>query len=130
MLSNELQLPLVKCVFNQMQSNGELPEIPEFGGSIEPTIITGVDALGRGHDLANLTQALQIISNFPEVMQTINQDNLALRVFTAAHIDTTGLVKSPEQIAQDRQQQMEMYQQQVATDAAGQAAVAQAKQTQ
>lgn len=113
-----------------MQSNGELPEIPEFGGRIEPTIITGVDALGRGHDLANLTQALQIISNFPEVMQTINQDNLALRVFTAAHIDTTGLVKSPEQIAQDRQQQMEMYQQQVATDAAGQAAVAQAKQTQ
>lgn len=130
LLSNELQLPLVKCIFNQMQSNGELPEIPEFGGSIEPTIITGVDALGRGHDLANLTQALQIISNFPEVMQTINQDNLALRVFTAAHIDTTGLVKSPEQIAQDRQQQMEMYQQQVATDAAGQAAVAQAKQTQ
>ena len=127
LLSNELQLPLVRCVFNQMQSNGSLPEIPEFGGSIEPTIITGVDALGRGHDLANLTQALNLLVNFPEVMQTIKQDNLALRVFTAAHIDTTGLVKTPEEIQADREAAMQQYQQQVATDAAGQAAVAQAR---
>lgn len=110
-----------------MQSNGSIPEIPEFGGSIEPTIITGVDALGRGHDLANLTQALNLLVNFPEVMQTIKQDNLALRVFTAAHIDTTGLVKTPEEIQADREAAMQQYQQQVATDAAGQAAVAQAR---
>ena len=120
-------MPLVRCVFNQMQSNGSIPEIPEFGGSIEPTIITGVDALGRGHDLANLTQALNLLVNFPEVMQTIKQDNLALRVFTAAHIDTTGLVKTPEEIQADREAAMQQYQQQVATDAAGQAAVAQAR---
>lgn len=128
LLSNELQMPLVKCIFNQMQSNGQLPDFGEFGSRIEPTIVTGVDALGRGHDLANLTQAMTILSQFPEVMQSVNQSNLALRVFTSAHIDPTGLIKTPEQIEQERQAQMQMYQQQVATDTAGQVVANQASQ--
>ena len=120
---------MVRTVYNQMQSNGSLPEIPESSGvEIEPTIITGVDALGRGHDLNNLAQAMQLLANFPEVMQSVNQDNLALRVFTAAHIDTTGLIKSPEELQAEREEAMQQYQQQVATDAAGQAAVEQVKQ--
>lgn len=128
LLSNELQLPLVRCIFNQMQSNGSLPELPNLGVDIEPTIITGVDALGRGHDLANLTQAMQLLANFPEVMQSVNQSNLALRVFTAAHIDTTGLIKTPEELEAERQRMMQQYQQQVATDTAGQVAVEEARQ--
>lgn len=128
LLSNELQMPLVKCIFNQMQSNGQLPDFGEFGSRIEPTIVTGVDALGRGHDLTNLTQAMTILSQFPEVMQSVNQSNLALRVFTSAHIDPTGLIKTPEQIEQERQAQMQMYQQQVATDTAGQVVANQASQ--
>ena len=128
LLSNELQMPLVKCIFNQMQSNGQLPDFGEFASRIEPTIVTGVDALGRGHDLANLTQAMTILSQFPDVMQSVNQSNLALRVFTSAHIDPTGLIKTPEQIEQERQAQMQMYQQQVATDTAGQVVANQAAQ--
>lgn len=111
-----------------MQSNGSLPELPNLGVDIEPTIITGVDALGRGHDLANLTQAMQLLANFPEVMQSVNQSNLALRVFTAAHIDTTGLIKTPEELEAERQRMMQQYQQQVATDTAGQVAVEEARQ--
>lgn len=123
LLSQELQLPLVECVYNQMQSTGELPVINEQLAKIEPTIITGVDALGRGHDLANLSQALQILSNFPEVMQTINTGNLATRVFTAAHIDVTGLVKTPEEIAAEQQAAMQQYAQQQGVDAEAQMAV-------
>lgn len=127
LLSNELQMPLVKCIFNQMQSNGQLPDFGEFSSKIEPTIVTGVDALGRGHDLTNLTQAMTILAQFPEIMQSVNQSNLALRVFTSAHIDPTGLIKTPEQIEQERQAQMQMYQQQVATDTAGQVVADQAR---
>lgn len=123
LLSQELQLPLVECVYNQMQSTGELPVIKEQLAKLEPTIITGVDALGRGHDLANLSQALQILSNFPEVMQTINTGNLATRVFTAAHIDITGLVKTPEEIAAEQQAAMQQYAQQQGVDAEAQMAV-------
>ena len=128
LLSNELQMPLVKCIFNQMQSNGQLPDFGEFDSKIEPTIVTGVDALGRGHDLTNLTQAMTILAQFPEIMQSVNQSNLALRVFTSAHIDPTGLIKTPEQIEQERQAQMQMYQQQVATDTAGQVVADQARE--
>lgn len=127
LLSNELQTPLVSCIFNQMQSNGQLPDFGEFASKIEPTIVTGVDALGRGHDLTNLTQAMTILAQFPEIMQSVNQSNLALRVFTSAHIDPTGLIKTPEQLEQERQAQMQMYQQQVATDTAGQVVADQAR---
>ena len=123
LLSQELQLPLVSCVFNQMQSNGSLPQINEQTASIEPTIITGVDALGRGHDFANLAQALQVLAQFPDIMQTINQNNLAMRIFTSAQIDATGLVKSPEQLAQEQQAQMEQYAAQQGIDAQAQMAV-------
>lgn len=127
LLSQELQYPLVSCVYNQMQANGALPIVDESMAKIEPTIITGVDALGRGQDLANLTQALQMMSNFPEFMQTINVGNLATRIFTAAHIDITGLVKSPEQLAMEQQaamqQQMQAYGAQTAMDAEAQMAI-------
>lgn len=127
LLSNELQLPLVNCIYNQMESSGQLPDFGKLKEKLEPTIVTGVDALGRGHDLANLTQAMTILAQFPDILQAVNQNNLALRVFTSAHIDPTGLIKTPQQIEQERQAQMQMYQQQVATDTAGQVAVDQAR---
>lgn len=123
LLSQELQLPLVSCIFNQMQSNGSLPTISEKFATIEPTVITGVDALGRGHDFANLSQALQVLSQFPDIMQMINQQNLAMRIFTSAQIDATGLVKSPEQVAKEQQAMMEQYAAQQGIDAQAQMAV-------
>lgn len=128
LLSQELQYPLVACVFNQMQSQGLLPQVDEGIAEIEPTIITGVDALGRGQDLNNLAQALQIMQQFPEFLQALNVGNLATRIFTAAHIDATGLVKSPEELQAEQQAQMEQYAQQVGVDTAGAVAQEQAKQ--
>ena len=126
LLSQELQYPLVGCIFNQMQSQGLLPSISEEIAEIEPTIITGVDALGRGQDLNNLAQALQIMQQFPEFMQALNVGNLATRIFAAAHIDATGLVKTPEQLQAEQQAAMEQYAQQQGIDAGAQIATDQA----
>lgn len=123
LLSQELQLPLVRCIYNQLQSTNALPQINDSIAQIEPTIITGVDALGRGHDLANLTQAISIMAQFPEFMQVLNVGNLATRIFTAAHIDITGLVKSPEEVAQEQQAMMQQYAQQQSVDAQAQMAI-------
>lgn len=126
LLSQELQLPLVSCVFNQMQAQGLLPPIGGEGSSveIEPTIITGVDALGRGQDASNLTQVVALLSQLGEqVMSTINFNNLALRIFTAYHIDATGLVKSPEQVMQEQQAQMQQYAQEQGVAANAQMAI-------
>lgn len=129
LLSNELQYPLVSCVFTHLQKNGILPALDgEAADKIEPTIITGVDALGRGQDLNNLAQALQIMQQFPEFMQALNVGNLAMRIFTAAHIDTTGLVKTPEELQQEQQEQMEQYAQQQGIDASAEVATQQALQ--
>lgn len=130
LLSQELQLPLVSCVFNQMQSQKLLPPIDANTVEIEPTIITGVDALGRGHDAANLTQAIGVVSQLGEgAMSSINMNNLMMRIFTAFHIDATGLVKSPEEIQAEQQAKMDQYAQQVGVDASAQAAVKQAGNT-
>jgi len=128
LLSQEMQIPLVKCVFNQMQSQELLPTLGEQTDvEIEPTVITGVDALGRGHDLANLAQAMQMLSQFPDIMQTINQGNLAMRVFTAAHIDATGLVKTPEQQQAEQQALMQQQEQLAGMEAGKEVVVEQAK---
>lgn len=126
LLSQELQLPLVACVFNQMQSQGLLPPIGGQGSpvEIEPTIITGVDALGRGQDATNLTQAIGLFAQLgDQILSTINFNNLAMRIFTAYHIDATGLVKSPEQMQQEQQAAMQQYAEQQGMDAQNQMAV-------
>ena len=127
LLSQELQLPLVACVYNQMQSQGLLPVVDESIAEIEPSIITGIDALGRGQDLNNLAQALQLMQQFPEFLQALNVGNLATRIFAAAHIDATGLVKTPEELQAEQQAAMEQYAQQQGIDAGAQVAVNEAQ---
>jgi hypothetical protein len=50
-----------------------------------------------------------------------------MRIFEASHIDTTGLVKTPEQLAQEQQAQMQQYAEQTAVDAGAQMAVNEAQ---
>lgn len=124
LLSKELQLPLVSCVVNQMTSLGYFADMESMGVAIEPSIITGVDALGRGHDAVNLTQALSIISQLgDQAMSTINIGNLMTRIFTAYHIDVTGLVKTPEELQAEQQAMMEQQAQQAGVEAGAQMAV-------
>lgn len=107
-----------------MQSRSLLPQWDESIAQIEPTIITGMDALGRGHDLSNLTQAIGLIAQLGEqAFSAINVNNLIMRIFTSSQIDATGLVKSPEQMAQEQQYAQQQYAQQAGTDAEAQMAV-------
>jgi len=45
LLSQEFQLPLVSVLMKRMQQNKEIPALPK--NSVKPTIITGIEALGR-----------------------------------------------------------------------------------
>lgn len=102
-LSQEFQLPLLQVVIATMERNGDLPKLPQ--GVAKPVIVTGLGALGRGQDLSKLGQFLQAMQPFGEqAFAVLNLDNYATRVATALGIDTRGLVKSPEQMDQERQQ--------------------------
>lgn len=127
LLSQEMQLPLVRCVFNQMQSMGMLPDDANIGENIEPTIVTGLDALGRGADLQKLTEVVGLITQFQEGMSMINFNGLFTRIFSAAGIDASGLVKTPEQAQADINQAQA---DQASIEGANEVAVQQATQEQ
>ncbi len=113
-LSRELSLPMVNLVMNKMKSNGSLPKIPD--NKIKPVIITGIEALGRGNDLNRLDTYLAGIGQIlgPEVLQTyVDVSEYLKRRAMALGIDTKGLVRSKEELAEIQQQQQMAQQQQM-----------------
>tara|TARA_B100001996_G_scaffold201803_1_gene154512 strand:+ start:16446 stop:18032 length:1587 start_codon:yes stop_codon:yes gene_type:complete len=124
LLSMEFQLPLVTLLMKRMSQTKEIPSLPK--GSVKPTIITGIEALGRGNDLQKLREFIAEFVNLaqvnPQVMQTLNPSDLIKRIATGLGIETEGLIKSQEELqAEAMAQQDQMMQQgmaQAATDAA------------
>lgn len=122
-LTQELQLPLIRLLMSSNKIN--LPK-----DLVEPIIVTGVEALGRGHDFNKLVQFAQTLQGLlgPEIFaQYTNVDAVIAQVGTSLGIETKGLVKSQEQLqqeqmAQQQQQQEAMMQQagQTGLDAAAQ----------
>ena len=110
-LSQELQLPLVRRLLAQMQANGQLPAMPE--NTVEPSITTGLEALGRGHDLNKLSMFLEYCTKLPEAANRLKMDTVLLMIATSLGLETKGLVKTEEEIQAEIQQaqQMQMLQQ-------------------
>jgi hypothetical protein len=108
-LSQEFQLPLVRRVMDRMKRTRRLPDIPEK--YVKPTIITGIDALGRGNDLNKLDVFIGGISQVlgPEMLrQYVNIPEYLARRAASLGIDTKGLVVTEEEIAAKMQQQRQM----------------------
>ncbi len=104
-LSQEFQLPLVERLMSRMSKKGRLPKLPK--NIIKPTIVTGVEALGRGNDLNKLDMfiagANQIVGA-EAVQQYLNVSDYFTRRATALGIETEGLIKTEEEVAQASQQ--------------------------
>jgi hypothetical protein len=109
LLSQEFQLPLVSILMKRMEQSNEIPKLPK--GTVQPTIITGIEALGRGNDLQKLREFVAEIGNLaqisPQVVQALNPDDLIKRIAIGLGIDTDGLLKSQEQLAQEQAAQQE-----------------------
>lgn len=108
LLSQELQLPLIRRILAQLMSQNALPQLSD--GVIEPTITTGMEALGRGHDLNKYATFLQMIGQMPTALERINWSKVLIDVATSLGIETQGLVKTEEQLQQERMQQQMMEQ--------------------
>lgn len=91
-LSQELQLPLVRILLNQLQATAQIPDLPKE--AVEPTVSTGLEALGRGQDLDKLTQFFNGLQAIAPLMQDpdINMGNLKIRLANAIGLDTAGLL--------------------------------------
>ena len=101
-----------------------IPKLPK--GTVRPTIITGVEALGRGNDLQKLREFTAEIGSIakmnPEVVQMLNLTDLIKRIATGHGIDTEGLIKSQDQLASEQQAAQEQAANQQINDTMQQAA--------
>lgn len=96
-LSQELQLPLVRVLLKQLQATQQIPELPKE--AVEPTISTGLEAIGRGQDLDKLERCIEAWAALAPMAQDpdINLSVVKLRIANAIGIDTSGLLKTEEQ---------------------------------
>ncbi len=123
-LTQELQLPLVRRLMHILNKQRKLPAFPN-GSSGEPLVnpkpVTGLEAIGRGDDRNKLIEFITAAQTTlgPEVMmQYINVDEALRRLAASGSIDTTNLVKTKEQLQQEAEaaaqaQQQSMEQQQL-----------------
>lgn len=130
LMARELQLPLARRWLHKMQRSGSIGPLPE--GAIEPVIITGVDALGRGHDLNRLRGFMQdiqpILQVSQEAMRRMKFDDLIQRFANGHSIDLAGAWKTDEEIAaEDKAMQQQAMQQEMISKGTGPAISAMAQ---
>ena len=86
---------------------------------VNPVIVAGINALGRGQDRDALAQFLTIISQTmgPEATQQfINPEEVIKRMAIAQGIDILNLVRSMQEIQREQAQQQSLEQQNIETD--------------
>ena len=120
LLTVEFLVPYLNRKLSVAQRTGEIPRLPK-GDVVKPTIVAGINALGRGQDRESLGQFLTVIAQTmgPEaIQQHINPEEVIKRLAAASGIDVLNLVKSMEELQQEQQaamqQQQAMMQQQQA----------------
>jgi hypothetical protein len=123
LLTVEFLVPYLNRKLMVLQRDGELPKIPK--DLVKPTIVAGINALGRGQDRESLTAFIGTIAQTmgPEaMMKYINPEEAIKRLAAAQGIDVLNLVKSAETMQQDLAQQQQQAVQQSLVDQAGQLA--------
>ena len=120
LLTVEFLVPYLNRKLSVFQKTGQIPKLPEK--VVKPTIVAGVNALGRGQDREALGQFLTTISQTmgPDATQQfINPEEVIKRLAASQGIDVLNLVRSMQEIQGERQQmqqqQMQLEQAKIAT---------------
>jgi len=123
LLTVEFLIPYLSRTLLVLQRSNEIPKLPK--DIVRPTIVAGVNALGRGQDRESLTQFIGTIAQTlgPEaLMQYINPAEAIKRLAAAQGIDVLNLVKTEQQMAEEMQAAQQAQTQQSLVDQAGQLA--------
>jgi hypothetical protein len=98
-LTQTLQLPMLRLLMADMEIQGKLPPLPP---AVQFTITTGYEALGRGHDLTKL----QVFFNTAQktfgpqiVAQNTHVTDCLTRIASSLGLDTSGLILTAEEVA-------------------------------
>jgi len=122
LLTVDFLVPYLNKKLADAQRNGDIPKIPK--NIVKPTIVAGINALGRGQDRESLSAFLTILAQTlgPEAIANfINTDEVIKRLAAAQGIDVLNLVRSMQEVQQEQaqmqQQQMQMQAAQMQVDA-------------
>lgn len=124
-LTTELLRPYLQRKLFVLQRSGVLPKLPK--GVVFPTVIAGIEGIGRGQDRESLMMFLQTVSQSlgPEaMMKFINPDEAIKRLAAAQGIDPLQLIKTAEERQQEDQQARQQMAQASLMNQAGQLAKA------
>ena len=115
-LNQTMQQTRLQRLILQMKANNQLPNWPD--GMIEPTILTGLEALGREQDVSKVQAALQFLQGMPpDVLSYVKWTELLGKAFYGLNLPDA--VRSEAEMQQQLQQQMMMQAGQQAMAAGG-----------
>jgi hypothetical protein len=105
-LTAELLRPYLQRKLFLLQRAGELPKLPK--GVVFPTVIAGLDGIGRGQDRESLMMFLSTVGQSlgPEmIMKYIHPEEAIKRLAASQGIDTLNLIKTKDEMAAEMQSQ-------------------------
>lgn len=101
MLSRDMQSARLNRLITQMQKQGKLPPWPE--GVVEPTVLTGLESLGREQDVQRVGSALQFLQGLPpEILDYVRWAKLLGKAFNGLSLEDA--VNTEEEVTQKRQE--------------------------
>lgn len=108
-LNQEMQMPRLRRLIYQMQKNKQLPAWPEK--MVEPTILTGIEALGREQDVNRVAQALQLLGSLPPpILEYVKFDELLNKAFHGLNLPDAIRTEAEVQQRMQQHQQAQMQQ--------------------
>ena len=123
LLTVEFLVPYLNRTLLILQRSNQIPKLPK--DVVRPKIVAGINSLGRGQDNEALTRFMATIAQTlgPEaMMKFINPTEAVSRLAAAQGIDVLNLIKTPEQMEQDKQMMMQQMAQQELVKQTGQIA--------
>ena len=111
-LQTEFQVPYVSRKLDILQREKKVPRLPKE--LVKPVMTVGLAAVGRGNDLEQLVRFTTTLGQTmgPEGLATyLKPSELIKRLAYSMGIDTVGLIKSDEELAQEQQAAQQQQQQ-------------------
>lgn len=105
-LAQELQVPLVRRVLNILAAKGLIPKLPK---SVRLSVTTGLDALGRGHEVNKLMQFFQIAAQVipqEQLLTRIKSQEVLTKIAIGVGVDIKDLILTEEEAAAAQQAQL------------------------
>ena len=111
-LQTEFQIPYVSRKLDILQRENKVPKLPKE--LVKPVMTVGLAAVGRGNDLEQLVRFMTTLGQTmgPEGLRTyLKPPELIKRFAYSMGIDTVGLIKTEEELAQEQQAAQQQQQQ-------------------